>query len=152
MLTLPERSHSLQRRLRWLLIGCGLLIFFWMGLEDRHVWPVAMIGTGTSFLLTVFWFTRRFGGQVFYGVRVLLVLGLLGGIAGLGGSITTALLMLFKNARHAHLFPDFPFGLMASILALAPVWALIGGLVGVGLGLLVLARQHEPQHNSNTNT
>ncbi len=43
-----------------------------------------------------------------------------------------AALMLIKNGLHAHLFPDYPFGMIAEILTRAPVWALAGIFAGVG--------------------
>jgi hypothetical protein len=44
-----------------------------------------------------------------------------------------ALLMLIKDGLHAHLFPDYPFGMIVDILGRAPLWALAGILAGIGL-------------------
>jgi presenilin-like A22 family membrane protease len=53
--------------------------------------------------------------------------------------------MLIKNGLHAHLFPDYPFGLIASVIARAPAWALAGSLAGLALMLVWAAkRPHAP--------
>ena len=51
-------------------------------------------------------------------------------------SIITSLLMLFKNVRHDHAFPDFPPQVIFSTLERLPVWAIAGALIGFGLSLL----------------
>ncbi|KXK20119.1 MAG: hypothetical protein UZ15_CFX003001838 [Chloroflexi bacterium OLB15] len=65
----------------------------------------------------------------------------LGGLAGSGTAASAALLMLIKNGLHGHLFPDFPFGMIAGVLALAPIWAIGGGLVGLGIGTVWVVRK-----------
>jgi hypothetical protein len=70
------------------------------------------------------------------------VLGLLLGAAdGLGTSVATAVLMFFKNARHAHVFPDYPAGMIIAVLERAPLWAAAGALAGLSIGLAWLALQ-----------
>ena len=68
--------------------------------------------------------------------QIAIMATMLGAIIGIGSSLITALLMLLKNARHSHFFPDFPPGQIGAIIERAPVWALAGGLIGLGLGLL----------------
>ncbi len=60
-------------------------------------------------------------------------------MTGLGGSVATAGLMFFKNARHAHVFPDYPAGMLLATLERAPMWAAAGGLIGLSVGLGCLA-------------
>lgn len=124
------------RRVRWATIGCGLAIFLWLAPEDNAVWPPVLLGTLTATLATTAWALRRWGGEAlsprFF---VLLMIGL-GLLAGMGASVTTAALMLLKNAQHGHVFPDYPLGLVGAILARAPLWALGGALGGLGSALI----------------
>lgn len=144
MITLPQRSRSV----RWLVILYGFLIFFWSAFEDNHIWPVSLLGTGLSALLIGLWIVNKFGGQTLNQWQILLLGALGGGMIGIGASIATVLLMLFKNARHAHLFPDFPAGLMGAILTRTPVWAWAGALVGLGLGFVALAIDNQRENSS----
>lgn len=125
-----------RKQLRWASIGHGLLIFFWLGPEDNRVWHAALIGSGLAILLAFTWLHRRFSGLSLRISQVVPLLTLLGVLTGGGASLITALLMLFKNARHAHLVPDYPPALMGAILQLAPAWGLVGGLLGLGTALL----------------
>lgn len=132
MLRIPDHKASL----RWLVIGYGLLVFFWLGPEDDHIWPVTLIGLAGGLLGVTAWLNGRA-----LSLRWLPLTGvLLGALAGGGTSVLTVLLMLFKNARHAHLYPDFSAPLMGEVLVRAPVWGMAGALVGFGAALFWLAR------------
>ena len=131
----PERG----RRLRWIIILYSLLIFFWLGPEDNHTAPVILIGAGASVLLLMVWTLHRVGGKIIPLRYIPLGLAFLGTVAGFGTSVLSALLMLFKNVRHSHIYPDYPPGLMAAVLERAPIWALIGGLIGLGSATIILA-------------
>jgi hypothetical protein len=63
----------------------------------------------------------------------------LGGLIGLATPVTAALLMLLKNGSHAHVVPDYPFGVMLGVLSLAPAYGLAGALIGVGICALAVA-------------
>jgi hypothetical protein len=126
------------RKLRWLVILCGLAIFLWMGPEDNHIWPVTLLGTLSALLVVIYWTLRALGGKVVPRRYVPPLATLLGALVGLGASVSTALMMFFKNVWHAHLFPDFPAALIGAMLERAPAWTLAGGLAGLGLGLIWL--------------
>lgn len=132
---IPERGN----RLRWIIILYGLLIFFWLSPEDNHTWPVIVIGTGASTLLVTVWTLRRFGGKIMPLRYLPIGLAFFGLIAGFGASVISVLLMLFKNVRHSHLYPDYPPGMMIAILERAPIWAAIGALIGLGSAAVILA-------------
>jgi hypothetical protein len=127
------------RRARWLTLVYGLLLFLWLSPEDNQVWPVAVLGWGLAALTIIMTLVGRIGGQMIPNRYLLPGAGLLGALIGLGASLAAVALMLFKNAMHAHLFLDFPPGLMIATLERAPVWALAGALAGLGLGLAWLA-------------
>lgn len=127
----PRRSATL----RWLVIGYGLTVFFWLGPEDDHIWPVILLGFIGALLGVVAWLQ----GRKFNLFWLPLTTSLLGVGVGIGTSVITVVLMLFKNARHAHAFPDFSAPLMGEILARVPAWGVAGALAGLGCGLLWLA-------------
>jgi hypothetical protein len=137
------------RRIRLLTVGYGLLIFSWLSPEENQVWPVALLGLGLSLLGLILLVINKFGGKTVPAAYVVPCTTILGLMTGIGASITTTGLMFFKDALHAHLFPDFPPLMMLAILQRAPIWALAGGLAGAGLALAWLAR---PRANSNTTT
>ena len=127
------------RRSRLLALMYGTAVFVWLSLEDVSVWPAAVFGTLLAILISVLVVLDKLGGRWIPAGRVPL-LGIAGGaVAGLGSSVGIAALMFFKNARHAHLFPDYPAPQMLAVLERAPLWAIAGGLTGLSLGLGWLA-------------
>lgn len=142
MHTVPPINKRNQRRLRWLLIIYGVVVFFWLGPEDNHIWPVTLLGVFGAVLMVPQWMLGRVGGQQLSRRDVLLLLSLGGALMGISANLFTVGLMVLKNARHAHIFPDYPGGLLLAMLERAPVWAAAGGLIGLGLGLVLIA-----QHN-----
>ncbi len=129
MLRLPRPG----RRDRLAGLGIGAALLLWLSVEDNHVWPAALLGAALAVLLVTLNLLQHLGGRDLPARWVVPGGGLLGMLAGLAASVVTAGLMLFKNALHAHLFPDYPPGLLLAILERAPVWALAGGLTGLGL-------------------
>lgn len=128
------------RRLRSMLILCGVAVFVWSSPEDQHILPAVLLGTAAA-LLSVGWYglsPRWFGGKTLTPAQSILTLALLGATSGLSASVWTALLMLFKNFRHAHIYPDYPLGMIGAILSRAPVWSLAGMLIGIGVVLMVM--------------
>ncbi len=130
-----------SRRLRLVTMAYGLLLFIWLTPEDNTVWPVALLGIGLA-ILSVIWLVRRWlSGSAFSAKYVPIAGALLGAIVGLGGALAAAGLMFFKNALHAHVFWDFPPGMVVAMLIRAPSWALAGGLAGLGIGFLWVWRR-----------
>jgi hypothetical protein len=128
-LTIPRRSL----RLRLIALGYGGGLLLWSSLEDNNVLPAALLGGGLALLLLTLWLTgASFGGKTLAGRRAVLGAALFGAAAGFGAALATAALMLLKDGLHAHLFPDYPFGMIVDILARAPLWALAGLLASVG--------------------
>lgn len=102
-----------------------------MSLEDTSVVPPVALGLSISLLVAVSQLkknkTLRSG---------LLVLAMIGAIVGLGTAFAAGLLMLVKTGWHAHIFPDYPLGMILDTLRRAPAWAAAGGLFGLGVGFL----------------
>lgn len=135
MLRLPHPG----RKARWMAVFYGLLVFLWLSPEDNHPLPVVLLGVGGSLLSVIYWAGTRLAGREIPAAQTLVLGPVLGAVCGISASLITTTLMLIKNARHAHLFPDYPPGQMGAILARAPVWAAAGALIGLGLALAWLA-------------
>ncbi|MAS37587.1 MAG: hypothetical protein CL610_26560 [Anaerolineaceae bacterium] len=134
---------TLGRGTRLLALTYGLALFFWLSLEDTSVAPVVAFGFGLAILIIGLTTLDKIGGQ-WLTVRHFFALTVLSGVAlGLGTSVATAVLMFFKNARHAHLFPDYPTGMIVAMLERAPWWGVAGGLLGLSLGLGWLAMRRK---------
>lgn len=140
MLRLPARP----RRARWLALAFGAALLAWTSLEDNHVWPVALLGWGLSALLVGWRVWGSVGGQRLPLRAAAPGAALVGAITGLGACLAAVGLMLFKNALHAHIFLDYPPGLMLATLERAPAWAAAGGLAGLGLVLIWRAFDRQP--------
>lgn len=133
-MTDPQERHT---GFRLWLIALGIALFFWLGKEDNDVLVVTALGlilAGTA----VWWiiFLRRrteITGKEKFSVQR----GILAGICfGALSSFFAALLMLLKDLRHGHIFPDYPPELIIATLERLPPWSLAGGLIGLGLSLL----------------
>lgn len=131
------------RRTRLIALAYGMALFLWLSVEDDAVWPVTGFGLGLASLIIVLTLLDKLGGRVISVRRIPLAGMLLGALIGLATSLITAGLMFFKNAVHAHIFPDYPPGLMLSMIERAPVWSLAGGLLGLGLAWVWLALPKE---------
>lgn len=132
VLPIPKRG----RKLRWLMLGCGAAVFLWSSAEDNRVFPAVLLSLVCSGTLVVWWMMGIFGGKRLSTRQALLLIPALGGLIGASTSLITAALMLLKNVRHAHLFPDYPLGLMGGVIERAPSWAAAGALIGLGVWAL----------------
>lgn len=124
-------------RLIALAYSAGLLV--WLSLEESGVESVALLGLGLTALILVLTISARLGGRRIAARAVPLAGALLGALAGMGTAVAAAALMFFKNAFHAHIFLDYPPGLIGAVLQRAPAWTLAGALLGLGVGLAWLA-------------
>jgi hypothetical protein len=61
-------------------------------------------------------------------------------LIGASSPPVSALLLVFKNAWHAHGFWDYPPALIADLLLRTPLWILAGALIGAGLAQVWLGR------------
>lgn len=135
---------SLSFRLFVAVYGIGLLI--WFGIEDQNTWSVTLFGVLLAVLVVVGWLLRQNNDGFTHPTFKLLWLVLSGGIIGAGSSLATVLLMFFKNAWHAHLFPDYPTSLMFATLERLPIWTVAGALIGLAAGLVWRVRHSSPSH------
>ncbi|MDE2820023.1 MAG: hypothetical protein OXN94_05555 [Chloroflexota bacterium] len=130
-----QRQRNTGFRL-WLIL-LGIALFFWLGKEDSDVVAVTALGLILAGS-TVWWliFLRR-RSDIRASGKPCAYLGILGGICvGALSSFFAALLMLLKDLRHGHIFPDYPPELIIATLERLPAWSLAGGLIGLGVSLL----------------
>ena len=137
--TIPPGSPVFRLSLALL----GIVVLLWSGVEDHDVITVAALGWLTSGLAMMHWLMSRFGGRILDGAALLKLAPVAGAAAGAFASLTTILLMLFKDLRHAHAYPDYPPRLMLGILERLPIWSVAGGLAGLGLCLLAIWLRHK---------
>ena len=135
-----KRSAAVAEKLsRGSLLLIGLAILLWSGLEDSDATAVTALGALSSISLTLLLLSRLSAGQRVRSSHIALA----GALAGALASLCIAALMLFKNLRHAHIFPDYPAEMLLVVLERLPLWAIAGGLAGLGIGLLLVSRLGE---------
>ena len=141
------RINNGRKFSRHLMVVTGVAILLWSGLEDNDANSVSILGVLLAASVTTMLMTSRLVGEALRKVGVTersVVAGLL--IGALSG-LTTPLLMLFKDVRHAHVFPDYPPQMMLAMLDRLPFWTIAGGLIGIGVGILLrlLAQRRKPR-------
>src|SRR4051812_1752173 len=132
MLTIPGKS----KWLRLVTILYGMFTFVWMGTEDS-IWLAAVLGFGFTLLCVLHGIFRVWQGRLFAPRLWIPATIALGAITGAGASLSTVLIMLMKTSLHGHLYPDYPFPVLAGIIERLPAWTLAGALVGLALALLL---------------
>jgi hypothetical protein len=138
--TIPTRGV----RARLAVFCAAAMTFVWLSIEDNSALPVAVLGALLALTSGYVFVTGRYGGMSLSGGEALRAALLAGAGWGLGAALATASMMLLKNGVHAHLFPDYPFGMIVDVLRRAPLWALAGALAALGGLLLVWARRPTP--------
>ncbi|MCY4145509.1 MAG: hypothetical protein OXE95_06020 [Chloroflexi bacterium] len=118
---------------RHLLLACGIAILLWSGVEDHDALAVSLLGALLALAATALCRPRALD-RLTSAVAA-------GGVFGALASLATFTLMLFKDLRHAHAFPDYPPHMLLGMLERLPVWALAGGLAGLGCGILLRSRR-----------
>lgn len=111
-------------------------MLIWMSIEDTSVLPPVALSLIISLLIAAFQLKKRESL-----CASLLTMTLIGASVGLGTAFVAALLMLVKTGWHAHIFPDYPLGMILDMLRRAPAWVVAGGLIGFGMGMIGLLRR-----------
>ena len=142
---MKRQLNPTSNRSRHLLVVAGIAILLWSSLEDIDALAVTLLGLLLATALGS-WLvdSMPFNGNGRHLSRPKRM-ALAGTGIGALTSVTTSLLMLFKNLRHAHVFPDYPPAMMLATLERMPLWALAGGLAGIGLGILLQLRHERLQ-------
>ena len=116
------------RLARHWLLGCGIVILLWSGVEDSDARAVALLGFALALGATALLWTRPLASLWSWAAA--------GAASGALASVFAAGLMLFKDLQHMHAFPDYPPGMLLAMLERLPHYALAGGLAGLGCGIL----------------
>lgn len=124
--------------LRWNAVSCAVLIFLWSGPEDTRIGSAVALGVWAALSIGAYW-AARLSRSAVYGWKAAALWVAFGAAVGAGAALCTVLVMLFKDVRHAHPFPDFPPGLLAAMIARAPAWAAAGALFGAAVGFMQAA-------------
>ncbi|MCY3834403.1 MAG: hypothetical protein OXG85_15430 [Chloroflexi bacterium] len=136
---MTSRAIEVSARLgRSLTIITGIAVLIWSSLEDSDAVLVTTLGTLSATTATIAIFSLPSMRERLPRGDLRTRAAIRGALIGALAAITTALLMLFKDLRHAHIFPDYPPGMMLETLEKLPIWALAGGLAGFGIGSLVM--------------
>lgn len=117
---------------RSVLIVAGVAVLLWSGIEDIDATGAAFLGLTVAISATMLLLLSRPSANG----SVTLIATIAGALTGAAALVITAALMLFKNLRHMHPFPDFPAAMIAGMLERMPHWMLAGVLAGFGIGLL----------------
>lgn len=116
----------------------ALAAFVWIGIEDRSLVYVSLLGAGAAGLGVAHWAWRRFAGRRVSAPQAAAGSAIAGLVIGLAAAPLTALLMAIKVSLHGHATPDFSAAAVRAVLARAPVWGLAGGIGGLALAWLAV--------------
>ena len=133
-----NRENEVGARLRRsLTIVTGIAVLIWSGFEDNDAALVTILGALSATSVTMTICDQRFLRDRLSGCDVPIRAAFTGALIGALAGLATPLLMLFKDLRHAHIFPDYPPGMMLDTLVRLPIWALAGALAGFGIASLL---------------
>ncbi|RMG83411.1 MAG: hypothetical protein D6712_13025 [Chloroflexi bacterium] len=124
---------------RYIVIFYGIALFIWLGFESDDIYTPIVFGA-VMVVLIIWQIMNKLAIQTTVKPQRLFSLGAgAGAVAGASVNIFAALIMLFKDVRHGHTFPDYPLMLIVDFVARLPIWALAGGLIGLAIVLVWLA-------------
>jgi len=136
----------MQRIAAHIAVFTGCAIMLWSGIEDNDARAAAALGALSAASATLYLAGRQ--GLAWRGLS-LKESTLSGLLLGALAALATTALMLFKNLRHAHIYPDYPAPMLLAMLERLPLWALAGALAGLGLGLLLRLRGPGQAHQND---
>ena len=137
MLEWPSRSWGLTL---FTYLFC-VVFFFWLGLEDRSLVVVTLLGAGLTVVFVAHGLLRRFGGAALSVRKSSLLLCAGGLLAGGLAPLATAVLMAVKVSLHSHAVPDYTPEAVLAVVARLPVWTVAGLLAGAALALWAYSRR-----------
>lgn len=118
----------------------GIAVLLWSSVEDSNAHAVTALGILGATSVTMALLTSSRKKAVPANGYGLIFAVLSGSLVGALSALASALLMLFKDLRHGHIFPDYPPEMILAMLDRLPYWALAGGLAGLGIGILLKLR------------
>ena len=142
---------SRLRLLRFVALGMGILWLLWLPVEDTSERSVIIFALTICGLLAarvlISPFASKFSLQSNSAdqkhssvIRSYLFYALLGSLAGVGVTLVSLLLMVFKTGLHGHATPDYSLEQMIAVIQLTPIWIL--GCVLTSLGVAFCQSRH----------
>lgn len=135
---------------RLLTIAAGITVLIWSGFEDNNVLGVTVLGWMLATVLVTVLTLSRYGGQKITHSEFLKLSPLWGAIIGASATLAVVLLMLFKDIRHGHIFPDYPPQMMLDMLTRLPFWSVSGGLILLAIALFWSLRPLQSDDRGDT--
>lgn len=116
----------------------GIYAAAWMILEGELRRDIALAVAGLALGAAAF-IVRRWGGRTLPPAKGVALFAAVGLLSGVGVVLLTIFLMALKTGLHAH-GPEYTPADIMWVWSQLPVWSGAGGLIGLGAGLLLLAR------------
>lgn len=116
----------------------GIYAAVWMVLEGE-LWRDIVLAVAGLALGAAAFIVRRWGGRPLPPAKGVALFAAVGLLSGVGVVLLTIFLMALKTGLHAH-GPEYTLADIMWIWNQLPVWGGAGGLIGLGAGLLLLAR------------
>lgn len=125
-----------RKTVRPLWFVAGVIWFIWLGYEDRNLIVVSVLAAilaavGGSTVLDRTAKRNTDQGRLSLARVVIVAM-----VAGAAAGPLAAFLMVFKVGLHGHTAPDFSTSQIQAVLSRTPVWAVVGALIGMALGIL----------------
>ncbi len=130
-------SHSIPY-LKLAVGAVGLYAGVWMALEASLVHD-GLLAAGILAVGGIYIITKRWGGQRVAAGRGVAAAAGMGVALGGGLGLLMLFLMALKTGLHAH-GPEYTAQEVAWLWWQLPLWAGVGGLAGLGVGLLAAGR------------
>ena len=120
--------------LKFITVLMGIYAAIWISLEGA-LWRVMLMGVGVTAVSLLQLLQKYCGGRVISWLRWLGLTAIIGLLFGLGSSLLTLVFMAIKTGLHAH-GPEFTLQEIQWVSQQTPLWAAVGLLIGLGLGML----------------
>ena len=134
---MDQTGKGLALRLRrGLWVTIGVVLFFWIGYEDRTTVTPSLIGGLIAVALSLDLARRIRPGKIPALRSELGVYALIGLITGALAMPLAVLWMLVKVSLHSHVPPEYSTAQVLAVLERFPVWAGAGALVGLAVALI----------------
>lgn len=130
---LPDRIPGVK----WITIVWVVTMVVWAVLEGG-LWATVLAALLSSMTLLAHLANRVLVGRKLTLGAWLSATAVFGALLGLGSALSGLLFMAVKTGLHAH-GPEFSAGELNWVIQQIPLWAFVGLLGGLGLGLLLKA-------------
>lgn len=134
------RFPVLYRAVRVAWFVTGLLWFMWLGIEDRGIVVILLLGAAISFSAALTGLDRWGSGKILSERQWWLRWAGFGLSMAIGIGPLALLLMMVKVGLHSHGLSDFDLGDVQQMLGVWPIWGMGALLLGLGWGSLARAR------------